>query len=182
MPIGTFVTRLALALALATTAAAVSGCESVREAMGGTKAPPDEFAVITAAPLIVPPDYNLRPPQPGAPSRNLQDPSTQARSALYQTSAQSAEAAMGSTYSDSEKSLLSRSGAANVDPSIRRTISTETGYDANDPTLTDRVLSGGGGGAPAAQTGSTTPAPAPTEPATAPAEPPGELATSPPTE
>ena len=28
---------------------------------------PDEFAVQRQAPLVVPPDFNLQPPQPGAP-------------------------------------------------------------------------------------------------------------------
>ena len=33
-------------------------------ALGG-KNPPDEFAITTKAPLVVPPDYALRPPKPG---------------------------------------------------------------------------------------------------------------------
>ena len=28
---------------------------------------PDEFAISRAAPLVVPPDYNLTPPKPGSP-------------------------------------------------------------------------------------------------------------------
>jgi hypothetical protein len=168
--------RVALSLAVAGTAGALAGCQSLGEAMGASKAPPDEFAVLTAAPLIVPPDYNLRPPEPGAPSRNQQDPSSQARAALYSGTSDAAAAALGSTFSDGEKTLLARSGAANVDPSIRQTLATETRYDSGDPTLTDRVLSGGGG--------SAAPAPAPTEPAPAPAttpvaEPSADLATAP---
>ena len=31
---------------------------------------PDEFAVATRAPLSMPPDFSLRPPQPGARSRS----------------------------------------------------------------------------------------------------------------
>jgi hypothetical protein len=186
MQVGTIVSRVALSLAVAGTAVALSGCSSLREAMGGTKAPPDEFAVLTAAPLIVPPDYNLRPPQPGAPARNQADPSTQARAALYSGSSDAAAAALGPTYSESEKTLLARSGAANVDPSIRQTIAAETRYESTDPALTDRVLSGGGGAAqpapapaepaPPPAASATTPA---TAPATAPADPPPDLATAP---
>jgi hypothetical protein len=185
MQIGTIVSRVALSLAVAGTAAALSGCSSVREAMGGTKAPPDEFAILTAAPLIVPPDYNLRPPQPGAPARNAADPSNQARAALYSGSSEAAAAALGSTYSDGEKALLARSGAANVDPAIRRTIAAETRYESSDPTLTDRVLSNGGGAAPApapapaATEPASPPAASATTPATAPADPPPDLATAP---
>src|SRR5690606_33831923 len=46
---------------------AVSGCDSAREAMGLNKKSPDEFAVVTRAPLVLPPEFGLRPPQPGAP-------------------------------------------------------------------------------------------------------------------
>jgi hypothetical protein len=46
------------------------GCDSIREAAGITKEPPDEFAVVTKAPLVIPPDYNLRPPKPGAAPTN----------------------------------------------------------------------------------------------------------------
>jgi hypothetical protein len=46
------------------------GCDSIREAAGVTKEPPDEFAVVTKAPLVMPPDYNLRPPKPGAAPTN----------------------------------------------------------------------------------------------------------------
>ena len=34
---------------------------------GPGQAPPDEFQVVRRAPLILPPDYSLRPPEPGAP-------------------------------------------------------------------------------------------------------------------
>jgi len=45
----------------------LSGCggNSVQEAIGFEQAGPDEMAVIKRPPLIVPPDYNLRPPKPG---------------------------------------------------------------------------------------------------------------------
>ncbi len=46
--------------------AALSGCENTRRAMGMGKQAPDEFAVLTRAPLELPPDYGLRPPVPGA--------------------------------------------------------------------------------------------------------------------
>ena len=57
---------LALTLALSP---ALGGCErksaTVQEALGYERAGPDEMAVIKRPPLIVPPDYNLRPPRPG---------------------------------------------------------------------------------------------------------------------
>ena len=62
---------------------ALMGCESVREATGAAKVAPDEFTVLTKAPLVIPPDYNLRPPQPGIASRNELDADDQGRAALF---------------------------------------------------------------------------------------------------
>ena len=44
---------------------------------------PDEFAVTRAAPLVVPPDFALAPPRPGAPRPQEADSSTQALQALF---------------------------------------------------------------------------------------------------
>lgn len=52
-------------LALAGTSLLLAGCGS-----GGgllSRARPDEFAVQRQAPLVIPPDFALTPPQPGAP-------------------------------------------------------------------------------------------------------------------
>jgi len=45
----------------------VSGCGGFRQAIGLDRSGPDEFAVETRAPLTIPPDFDLRPPKPGAP-------------------------------------------------------------------------------------------------------------------
>ncbi len=39
--------------------------QEAKEDLGLAKVAPDEFSVITRAPLSVPPDYTLRPPRPG---------------------------------------------------------------------------------------------------------------------
>jgi DUF3035 family protein len=44
-----------------------SGCADFRQALGMDRVGPDEFAVESRAPLTIPPEFNLRPPQPGAP-------------------------------------------------------------------------------------------------------------------
>ena len=41
---------------------------------GGPSPGPDEFAVVTRAPLSLPPDYGLRPPRPGAARPNEASP------------------------------------------------------------------------------------------------------------
>src|SRR5918996_1484885 len=60
------------------------GCSkgTVQDALGMSKRAPDEFAVVKRAPLIVPPDYDLRPPEPGAPRPNIGRTADQARVAL----------------------------------------------------------------------------------------------------
>jgi hypothetical protein len=69
---------------------------------------PDEFAVQRQAPLVVPPDFNLVPPAPGAP-----------RPAEGTASQQALDAMFGGTAprSSVETSALDRAGTA--DPSIR---------------------------------------------------------------
>lgn len=45
----------------------LSGCGSdFKRMVGIERTPPDEFAVESRAPLTIPPDFNLRPPAPGA--------------------------------------------------------------------------------------------------------------------
>jgi hypothetical protein len=46
------------------------GCSDVRMMLGMDRTGPDEFAVESRAPLLIPPDFNLRPPQPGAQRPN----------------------------------------------------------------------------------------------------------------
>jgi hypothetical protein len=49
---------------------ALPGCSDVRAVLGMDRTGPDEFAVESRAPLLIPPDFNLRPPQPGATRPN----------------------------------------------------------------------------------------------------------------
>lgn len=44
----------------------LSGCSNFRRDIGLERTAPDEFAVESRAPLTIPPDFDLRPPQPGA--------------------------------------------------------------------------------------------------------------------
>ena len=58
------------------------GCGDFRRAVGMERSMPDEFAVESRAPLVLPPDYNLRPPQPGAPRPQETTSAETARRAL----------------------------------------------------------------------------------------------------
>lgn len=120
-------------------------CNTIRDAAGLNKTPPDEFAVVTKAPLIIPPDYNLHPPKPGAPPLNQVAPTTAAQEALYGGDTTAVANAITGDYSQAEKLLLANSGAAAADPSIRRTIAADnTKAEDTNPSLTDRLLFGEG--------------------------------------
>src|SRR5580658_9679275 len=89
----------------------LSACDSLRRDAGLTKQAPDEFAVVTKAPLIIPPNFNLRPPAPGAPPLNQQDPTSNAEAALFNSSDPSTVAAgMGGSYTMGERMLLANAG------------------------------------------------------------------------
>jgi hypothetical protein len=68
-------------LTLLGTSALLAGCGSGGGLFG--RARPDEFAVQRQAPLVVPPDFALTPPQPGAPRPNDSSAQQQALDALF---------------------------------------------------------------------------------------------------
>jgi len=127
---------------LAAGAVALTGCQSLRDAAGMGKDSPDEFAVVTKAPLTMPPDYNLRPPRDGAPPTNQIDPTTSAQSALFDAQDPAAAAkAMTGDYSDSEKQVLASAGATNPDHGIRQLVATDDrNAEASGDDFTQKVL------------------------------------------
>jgi len=149
---------------------ALMGCESVRQATGVAKLPPDEFTVLTKAPLVLPPDFNLRPPQPGIASRNEPDADDAGRAALFPQNATAAAAALGTAYSDGEKLLLAKTNAVNVDPNVRQNVTSDVGQEDQGPAFAQRVLYSGAGTAPATAAAPATPAAA-----AAPAPPPAPM-------
>ena len=112
--------RVAAGLCALALVASLSACESLNETFGFGKKAPDEFSVVRSAPLTLPPDYTLRPPQPGAPNANEASARDQAESVLLEEAgvspAESAEATSGET------ALIERAGAADVDPNIRQNL------------------------------------------------------------
>lgn len=93
----------------------LSGCSWLGEMVGSGKTPPDEFVVVNKRPLVVPPDFQLRPPRPGAPSPQNIQPSAQVVNALFPniTSVPPAQ-------SPGELALLEnfKGGNANVRPQV----------------------------------------------------------------
>ena len=118
--------RVAVAAALVASTA-LAGCQSTKQALGITKVVPDEFRVVTMAPLVVPPDYSLRPPAPGEPRPDELQPESQARQALMGQRA-------AEDRSEGEKLLASKAGADNADPLVRYVIDDEFGSIAHKDT------------------------------------------------
>ena len=133
-----------LGLTAALAAGLLGGCQTLREEAGLTKQSPDEFAVMTKAPLIIPPDFNLHPPIPGAAPLNQQDPTGEAQAALFSSSDPAVVAAnLKGSFSPAERLLLAYAGAQRADPGIRSQLQTDTpGMQGADPAFTNRVLNG----------------------------------------
>src|SRR5579883_3576565 len=74
--------KLRILLAITAAGLALAGCDSARKALGLGKNAPDEFQVVTHAPLSMPPDFNLVPPKPGEPRPQEASSQQQAQTAL----------------------------------------------------------------------------------------------------
>ena len=90
---------------------------------------PDEFAVQRQAPLVVPPDFSLVPPQPGAPRPAEGTAAQQALQALFGGPA---------PRSATETSALNRAGTA--DPGIRSAVGSPTTFTVDKGTTTQAIL------------------------------------------
>jgi hypothetical protein len=120
----------------------LTGCEGVRRSLGIDKSPPDEFQVYSRAPLVLPPDYGLRPPQPGAARPQDVTPSQQARQTVFRAGETQTPANLaGGNRSPGELALLKEAGAGNVDPGIRQLVNEEsTRLLEADRSFVDKLL------------------------------------------
>jgi hypothetical protein len=147
-----------LSALVAVAATGLAGCQSASKALGMNKVVPDEFRVVTKAPLVVPPDYSLRPPAPGEPRPQELQPESAARQALIGQS-------NAASRSDGEKLLVAKAGVDKADPLIRFVVDDENGDLAHkDESFASKVMfwkkDGKTAAAPtAAETGATDAAP-----------------------
>lgn len=119
----------------------LSSCgDSTKRALGLSRTSPDEFAVLKRAPLSQPPDFQLRPPRPGAERPGVASPREQARETVFRGEEQQrtapaprnvgpavAAAPQGEVnrLSAGESAFLARAGADSVDPNIRTQVDRE---------------------------------------------------------
>ncbi len=141
----------------------LAACTDAKKQLGLAKDPPDEFAVITRAPLSVPPDFTLRPPEPGAQRPQEAPAAVQAREAVFGregrvepdrqdpadaprfTLASNAPAASPQVsvarLSPGESALLRMTGADQANRQIRQLVDKESAILADAGlTLLDRLL------------------------------------------
>ena len=147
---------------------ALVGCSDVRDVFGTRKDPPDEFQVVARAPLALPPNFDLRPPEPGV-DRPQEGSTTDmaARRILGRGAASTSPAAAPAGFSGSgfgtsfsagtspqaaptpsvgvsstgESALRAQLGVDQAQPDIRRVVNEETAnfeYDTRYPI--DRLL------------------------------------------
>lgn len=137
------VTLIFVALAAIT----LSACgDSTKRVLGLERTPPDEFAVVPRAPLSQPPDFNLRPPRPGADDLTTLSTREQARQAVFRgdtpadasrsgadrlrfgtgPATQAAPRESVTRNTTGESALLSRAGALETDPLIRSQVDRES--------------------------------------------------------
>ena len=124
---------------------AMSGCSGARRTLGLELPPPDEFQVVTNAPLVVPPDIALRPPVLGAANPS-QDPRQQARVAIFGLAGEVKPTAAGNVapgQTRGEAAFLSEAGvvAGKAPADIRALVDRESlALVQLDSKLVDRLI------------------------------------------
>jgi hypothetical protein len=117
----------------------LGGCETgdLTRTFGLTRDSPDEYTVTTRAPLSMPPDYNLRPPRPGAPRPQEQSERDQAAAALVP------QLALSSPQGDAspgQAALVQETGPA-APPDIRAKVDQEANQAKGDDGFIHNLLS-----------------------------------------
>lgn len=106
-------------LAISVAVGALAACGSVSKGGGSASSAPDEFKVLAKPPLVIPPEYALRPPQPGENRDLLLDPAAQAQAALFGRD-------LGVNATAGERALVAAAGAQAVDGNIRQVVDVES--------------------------------------------------------
>ncbi len=111
----------------------LAGCTGVKESLGAAKQAPDETAITTRAPLVVPATFDLKTPQPGAPRPQDADVAAAAQKVLGGAPKQT-------VASQAEQELLAASGAEKADPRVRQALRSEVREQNKRKSYADGVL------------------------------------------
>ncbi|MFN3912099.1 DUF3035 domain-containing protein [Hyphomonas sp.] len=120
-----------LLLAAGAALAATAACSSNGS---GTSSTPNEFRVVTKAPLSVPPEYSLRPPGAGSTTPAEVEAATSSVTTAFGTT-------MGQDASASEKALVAAAGANAANPAVRAQVDYEESKTIRkSASIGDRVM------------------------------------------
>lgn len=127
--------RPVLTVTLAAGAAlGLTACAGMKQSIGLTKVVPDEFVTVASAPLVVPPEYGLTPPTPGAPRPQELAPESAARQILLGQR-------QAVTRTPGEQILTAEAGADRADPLARYVVDDEFGNLAHkEESWANRIL------------------------------------------
>jgi Protein of unknown function (DUF3035) len=148
----TYRTVSAVSLLCSAGALLLSGCTDLKRSIGLEKTSPDEFAVESRAPLTMPPDFQLRPPQPGATRPQEKSSGQQARQVIE-------EAGPGEPGKQAPDFRLRRSEDGLPDIGARSGQAPDANAMVGDQSLSSKLLGypGSGGAAAPVEKRETTP-------------------------
>ncbi|QCN96125.1 DUF3035 domain-containing protein [Azospirillum argentinense] len=115
-------------LGLALVALALTGCSDVRRSIGLDRQSPDEFTVVSRAPLTMPPSLARLPePRPGAARPQDATSSAVAAASVFGGSSRTAATAAAAGHTAGESALIAQAGAkGGIEPGIRNKVDQET--------------------------------------------------------
>lgn len=111
--------------------------EELTRTFGLTRDAPDEFQVTTRAPLSMPPNFALRPPQPGAGRPQELSDRQQAEAALVPSAVN--QPAGAASLSPGEQSLVAAAGPP-PPPDIRRQVNSTATADNSGGSFADTIM------------------------------------------
>ena len=120
------------------TSLGLGACGTMQDLSGMNKRTPDEFRVLSKAPLVMPPDYNLRPPRAGEPAPQQLTPSAQAINALFP-----GRTTLPPAASAGENALTNAIGSASISANIRSLVSGDDTIVVEKGALLRDVLTSG---------------------------------------
>ncbi len=126
----------------------LAGCSTAKEQFDFSKKAPDEFAVVTRAPLEIPNTFDLPTPRPGVQRPQEISPELQAQEALFGTpvaTTQEPKGKQNNRLSSGESALLQKAQADKIDDNIREVIDIETAEVAKENTSTFNKILGRAG-------------------------------------
>ncbi|CAO3417090.1 DUF3035 domain-containing protein [Azospirillum argentinense] len=115
-------------LGLALVALALTGCSDVRRSIGLDRQSPDEFTVVSRAPLTMPPSLARLPePRPGAARPQDATSAAVAAASVFGGSSRTAATAAAAGHTAGESALIAQAGAkGGIEPGIRNKVDQET--------------------------------------------------------